>query len=193
LQDSFEGTLDTATWTMFAFNGGSDVRVEGGLLQIDVLQQTTATQDPYGGIRSGSRNVTGASFEIEVLQVPGATAPSFTGELYRFDGTSNYSLFFQKGQVVARRTLSGTTKDVSWPYDPVADRFLRMRHDASTNELVFETRGQATDWVERTRLPVELDLRAMELWLFASSYDIAPAYTTQFDNALLTGPACNAL
>lgn len=189
LQDGFDTTLDASTWIPYGPVSGA-VRVDAGVLRIDVPQQTTATQDPYGGVHTSTRNLTGAAFEVRLLAVPDVAARSLTGELFRHDGANSYSLFFQVGQVIARKTIAGMTKDSVWPYDAVSDEYLRMRHDVSANEIVFETRGKTTNWLPRLRLPMELDPSSIEVHLFAASFDVAPAYTALFDDALLTGPSC---
>jgi hypothetical protein len=61
-----------------------------------------------------------------------------------FEGTTPMLMFqfvFQ-GQVVL---------NVAIPYDPVAHRFLRFRHLADFNEMLFETSPEATVWTERAR------------------------------------------
>lgn len=57
-------------------------------------------------------------------------------EIYVAEGTLNAGSYYR----------SGSSDIISYPYDPVAQRYLRIRHTSVGNQIVFETSADDENW-----------------------------------------------
>jgi hypothetical protein len=189
LEDGFDDpVLDLARWISYGEGKNIFTSVVDGTLHIDVPAATTTDVDPYGGIRIGSRDLTGLTVEAELVQPGPPDEPSEAVLQLKMDAANHFDFFVQRKVLVVRTLLGGMQSSLDTPYDPALHRVLRIRHELETDEIVFEARGLDTDWVEITRKPRTFSLASADFLVFAGTFDIAPAFTAVFDNVRVTGP-----
>lgn len=183
LEDAFDGPeVDASIWIVLGASSGIAASIDAQALRIGVPEATASSQDPYRGVKSATMNLTGGSAEVQLQQPPPSTQPSLAGLTIGPDQRNYYNLFVQTKQLVARTLIDGTRSDVVEPYDPVRHQFLRIRHDRASDEVVFESRGDNTEWALVFREARAFSLELADVTLFASSFDIAPAFSSVFDN-----------
>jgi hypothetical protein len=186
IEDAFDGSqIDTSTWIVVGAPNGVTAKLEAKALRVDVPAQTTASQDLYGGIKSGTLNLTYGMAEVDMLQGPPAAQTSLSGLSIGPDQQNYYNMFVQTGQLVARSYVAATRDDVVKAYDPARHLHLRIRHEHASDMIVFETRGADTGWTIAHQVPRAFSLESADVTLFASSYDVAPAYSSLFDNVAI--------
>lgn len=190
VEDTFDGPeVDTTVWIITGSASGTIASIDAQALKIDVPQAMTSAQDPRGGVHSATMDLVGGSAEVQLVQPPPSAQKSLAGLTIGGDPLNYYSLFMQTNQLVARSYLDGIRTDVVDPYDPVRHQFLRIRHDRASDEILFESRGADTDWEHVLRVPRAFSLELTTVTLSAQSFDIAPAFTSVFDNVAIYG-AC---
>lgn len=187
VSDDFEAPLEPTRWLIAGIGRGVTTTATGGWLQIDVGESVSATQDPYGGIRSPAYDLTGGSLEAEIVDPAAPTTQSESFITIKLDDNNHYDLMVQHGKIFARTVDSGVLVDTGSVFDPVLHRIQRVRHDAATNEVVFEAHGDGTDWLELHRAPFQFDVTIAEADVVAGSFNVAPAYTARFDNVVVYG------
>jgi hypothetical protein len=71
------------------------------------------------------------------------------------DVSNYYRIYIEEGALICQKRIAGVKATVfSTPYDPVAHRYWRIRHDQATGRVVFETASQSSagvpgSWVIR--------------------------------------------
>jgi hypothetical protein len=146
LSDDFNNNaLDATKWSANnLFSGFTDSTVAlsetNQQFEIGPLKLNT-TGSHYNGIRSaGAFNFSGAYAYVEVVQA----ASSATGADAMFtlgkDSGAYYRIYVEAGNLICQKNIGGTKTDLfNAPYDATNHRFWRIRHDAATGNVVFET------------------------------------------------------
>ena len=143
--------------TIFATNPNVLVAETAQHLEIGPLLVDTA--DAYGGVATALQyNFPAAGFSyVELVQAPSAQTHADAGfALGNFLGY--YQIRVSHGSLIGvKNILNNETILFSIPYDPVAHRFLRIRHDSATGNVIFETApgsgGLPGIWVQRSSEP----------------------------------------
>ncbi|HJT66463.1 MAG TPA: proprotein convertase P-domain-containing protein [Pyrinomonadaceae bacterium] len=146
LADDFnDNCLNTSAWTASdLFSGFIDLGVPlsetSHELEIGPLL-LNASGSHYRGIRSvNSYDFTGASAYVELVQP--ADQAGTADAMFTVGGNVDhyYRIFVNGGSLLGHRKVAGVRTTIfQLPYDPVNHRYLRIRHDATTNSVVFET------------------------------------------------------
>jgi acid phosphatase len=160
LSDDFNNNLlDTTKWTANnLFSGFTDSTVAlsetNQRFEIGPLKLNT-TGSHYNGIKSSTGfNFSGAYVYVELVQA----AASATGADAMFtigkDSGGYYRIYVEGGNLICQKNIGGTKTDLfTAPYDAVNHRFWRIRHDAATGNVVFETApgagGAPGSWTQR--------------------------------------------
>jgi subtilisin-like proprotein convertase family protein len=164
LSDDFnDNNLNTENWrtdtllTIFATNPNVLVAETAQRLEFGPLLVNTA--DAYGGVASSllyTFPAGGYSF-VELIQTPSAQTNADAGfAIGNFLGY--YQMLVSHGSLMGIKNVlyNGTTL-FTIPYDPVAHRFLRIRHNSATGQVIFETApgsgGVPGTWVQRFSEP----------------------------------------
>ncbi len=165
LSDDFnDNSIDTTKWLtqdMFTMwtNLGVPITETAQQLQIGPLLQIPATAH-RGVVTASVFNFTGANSYVELVQGPSSTTDaeaSFAvgNNPNRPDLTQArfYRIYVKHGTLFGERRTSGTVKTTlfSIPYDPVAHRFWRIRHNAGsvTLDTAPGSGGVPGTWVQR--------------------------------------------
>jgi hypothetical protein len=146
LADEFNsGSLDTTKWsTNNLFSGFSDsavsVKVSNQLLQIGPLFQNTAGSH-YNGIRSISTyDFTGAYCYVELVQAASSSTMADSMLTIGTDVNNYYRIYVEAGNLIVQRKVAGTkTNMLQTNYNASSQKFLRIRHDSASGQVVFET------------------------------------------------------
>jgi len=160
LSDDFnDNSIDASKWTANdLFSGFTDTavplsetvqRVEIGAL----LLNTSGSH--YRGLRSvNAYDFTGGSASIELVQPAAANTQADAMFTIGTSVDNYYRLYVSGGNLIGQKKIGGTkTPLFTISYDSVNHRYLRIRHDASSNNMILETApssgaGPGT-WVQR--------------------------------------------
>jgi hypothetical protein len=100
-----------------------------------------ASGSHYRGIRSvNAYNFTGASCSLELVQPASVSTSAYAMFTIGPDVDNFYRLYVSGGNLVGERKVGGTkTTLFTTSYNAQNHRFLRLRHDAATNNMIMET------------------------------------------------------
>lgn len=146
LEDDFnDNALNTAKWALNdVFSGFTDssvlTRELSQQLQIGSLFAGQSGSH-YNGIRSASSfNFTGAYSYVQLVQAPGASTKADAMFTIGRDADNYYRIYVEEGVFICQTKLGGSKRIVfTSPYDAVAHRYWRIRHDQATGSVRFET------------------------------------------------------
>jgi subtilisin-like proprotein convertase family protein len=160
--DNFnDNSLDTELWRTDVFlTGYGDfmVPVEETAQRLEVGPLRVNAADSYAGVGSTLSYIfTNGYVHVELVQAPSAqtnadaifSAGNFVGY---------YQLRVSHGSLIGIKNILGNqTTLFTIPYDPVAHRFLRIRYDSATGNVVLDTApgsgGVPGTWVQRYSEP----------------------------------------
>jgi hypothetical protein len=164
LSDDFsDNSIDAAKWltqNMFTMwtNLGVPITETNQQLQISLLQIPATA---HRGLRSvNSFNFTGANSYLELVQGPSVTTDAEASFAVGNNANMNdisqarfYRIYVKHGTLFGERRTSSTVKTTlfSIPYDPIAHRFWRIRHNAGmvTLDTATGSGGVPGTWVQR--------------------------------------------
>jgi subtilisin-like proprotein convertase family protein len=146
LADDFnDNCLNTLTWTASdLFSGFIDLSVPlsetAHQLEIGPLLLNVSGSH-YRGIRSvNSYDFSGASAYVELVQPAEQAGTADAMFTVGSDVDHYYRIFVNGGSLLGHRKVDGVRTTIfQLPYDPVNHRYLRIRHDSTTNSVVIET------------------------------------------------------
>jgi phosphatidylinositol-3-phosphatase len=159
LTDNFASApLDTTKWSNTIFTGSQNTTVAvadtNGQLQIGPLP-TNASSSSYNGITSAKRyDFTGAYAYVQLVQAAASNSNAFTMFAVGNDSSNFYRFYVSGGSLVCEKKIAGTKSQIgSAVYDAVNQQFLRIRHDASSGNVVYETApnnsGSPGSWTQQ--------------------------------------------
>jgi hypothetical protein len=149
--------------------------MRNGSARVEVVKAATGGADTIFAIGSDADNF--HRFLIHTAGGPTGLAPVVHGPggfLQPLDTTVSQLIF----QVAA----GGPPVSVSIPYDPVQHRFMRFRHVAITNSIVFETSPDDIDYTVRHTVVLQRSVSAITAELSAGTSNPANPGATIFDN-----------
>lgn len=199
LTDSFDGTaINTSKWSVSVLSGTQDTSLtvaEGsGTLNIGPLFQSTSGLHYNGILANNSLNMNGAFAQVQVVNAAATNTAGTTSFTLVVDASNHYRVFAEDGSLSFEKKIAGVKTKTSIMFDPVQHAFWRIRHDASSDELVWETApnsgGVPGNWTERQRMARQLTITAIRVELKAGTFQSeanAPG-TVRFDNLLVTTP-----
>lgn len=145
LADDFSlASVDSSKWVPSdLFSGFTDSSVQiaesGGELEIGPLKQG-ASGSHYNGLRSVSAFAFSNSYAyIELISPPSASTAADAMLTVGTDSQHYYRIYYESGKLICQRNVSDKTVLASLTYDPVNHKFLRIRNDAASGDVVFET------------------------------------------------------
>ncbi|HKP11438.1 MAG TPA: hypothetical protein VJZ91_04985, partial [Blastocatellia bacterium] len=121
-----------------------------------LLRQTGSSH--YNGIVSKQHyDFTGAYAYVAVVQAPATGTTADAMFTVGADANNYYRIYEEAGVLFVQKRLGAGSKVTMWSgaYDGVQQRYWRIRHEAATGSVVFETAadnsGAPGVWVERWR------------------------------------------
>jgi hypothetical protein len=92
----------------------------------------------------------------------------------------------ERGQLYFQTKVGGVKTSTNIAYDLVQQRFWRFRHDAVTDQVLFETSADGVAWITRRAVARGIPVAALRVELSAGTFNWnnSPG-TAVFDNLLL--------
>lgn len=161
--DFNDNSLDPAKWTANdLFSGFSDLSLPltetSQRLEIGPLPQNTGASR-YRGVRTiNNFDFTGGSASVELVQAASSATAADAMFTVGYTVEAYYRIYVSAGVLRGQKKI-GATKITLFTasYDPAAHRFLRIRHDSATGNVVLETApgsaGTPGTWVQRFSEP----------------------------------------
>jgi hypothetical protein len=159
LADDFnDGALNSSKWVANnLFSGFTDTTVvvrETQQLEIGPLKQNVDGSH-YNGIKSASAfNFAGSYVQVQIVQPSSATTAADAFFTIGLDVNNCYRLYVEGGTLFLQTKFNGVKNHpFTAAFDPVNHAFWRIRHDALTGNLIFETApanaGVPGTWTQR--------------------------------------------
>ena len=198
LSDDFNDAIRDATkWTPGSLIGqylgaaGYDPTLpvaETAAGRLQITPRTGIAGDHYAGyLTAAAFNFTGLAAAVEVPQASTNSADTILAvakdsQNFAFIVVEDGVLYFDRC-TAGNRTVSGI------PYSATTHRWWRIRHDATTNRLHFETSANRTTWTSHRNDAITFPITALRIELSAGTFDtIATTVPAQFDNFTLARP-----
>lgn len=156
--------------------------------RLEVTPRANAFGQHYSGYVSAiTRNVSGGSASVEVVSADASGAETVFA--LGTDSNNFYRFLVNGSRLIFQERLGGVTTSVGIAYDRFYHRFWRIRHDAATDSIVFETSSDGSNWNDRWTLARRLPLGKMRVELGGGTARWVPAPgKIAFDNFLLVLP-----
>jgi hypothetical protein len=121
-----------------------------------------------GWITASSWDMTAAHVRVEVSQVTGGAADTIfaTG----IDSNNWYGFVFESGKLYLQVKIDGKKNSTNIPYSPRQHRFWRLRHEATEDQILWETSADGQTWVIQRQAPSQIPLNACYVYLGAGTY-----------------------
>jgi phosphatidylserine/phosphatidylglycerophosphate/cardiolipin synthase-like enzyme len=148
LADDFNSAaIDTSKWnTNNLFSGFVDTSVPisqaNQKLNIGPLPQgAAASGSHYRGVSSvNAYNFTSAYAQVEIVQPPASNSAADAMLTIGRDSNNYYRIYVEAGNLILQKRIGGTKTTLgTMPFNAVNHRFVRIRHDFSLGNVVFET------------------------------------------------------
>jgi hypothetical protein len=147
---------------VFTGGGALHLRPRGGISNLHHLGFATTREIEWtGGIAS-----------VAVLQAPNtATEASVTlAVLAQTPGWARATV--SAGNVYFQSENAGVSTSMFIPYDPIAHKYLRIRHDAVADQVVWETSPDSATWTEQRRVARPFLLAAVRAEIEGGTYRV---------------------
>ena len=146
--------------------------LRGGSVSVELVQAATGGADTIFAIGSDSDNF----YRFVVHSAGPATS------LARTDKGIEASVAAPVPELLFQVRVGGILTALSIPYDPVQHRFMRFRHEALANAILFETSPNNVDFTERHRVVLVRSVSALTAELSAGTSNPTNPGATIFDN-----------
>jgi hypothetical protein len=145
LADDFnDGSLNSSIWVannLFSgFTDPSVATVETQRLEIGPLKQNTDGSH-YNGIRSAtSYDFTGGYAYAQLIQAPGSNTAADAFYTIGLNVDNCYRMYVEAGSLILQSKIGGAKRTLlTVTFNAASHAFWRMRHDAISGQVVFET------------------------------------------------------
>lgn len=185
--DFDDGTRDATKWnvgilsrTASNFDPLMPIAEQNGRFMVS--PRASQTGSLYSGyVSAAAWDLTNSAATVELVQK--ALGNSATIFSVGTDKDNWYSLRGKANTLYLESRRLGTTTSVSISYNAATMRFWRIRHDASTDTIVFETSPDGTTWTARQTVARQIAITAIRIELIAGTGEsIATPGSALFDN-----------
>jgi RHS repeat-associated protein len=187
--DFNDNLLDSASWSVYYPGLAPNVTEQSQQLQIALTANTAA----YNGVYSNSTyNLTNKMVQVESVQAVSQAGWCENFLELELDQNNYFMIQVGAGSMLFRARVNGVNDQTSIPYDGVANRFWRVRHDQSANLINFETSADGNVWLTRKTVTPGFSLTSLKFYLMAGAYGTGNSSpgTAKYDNfKLLTSSA----
>jgi hypothetical protein len=192
-EDPSAGAVDRETWSTGVISGSSDqtIRVSqyGGQIHIGPLQAGASGSHVSGVVRRGSFDLTGATVSAKIATPPSIDGNAYAAVILAFDASNLLRVRIQAGRLLFEQTVRGvTTRLGQTQFSLIDTAYVRVRHDADTDHIVFETLTASGSATLQASVKRPMDIQTMRLGLEAgtSSVETLMPGTVVFDR--ITAP-----
>ena len=165
--DFNDNSLNANSWSIDYPGSSPTVSEQSQQLQITLSPNTAA----YNGVSSN------ATYDLtnRMVQVESAQAVSQAGWCENFlevelNANNYFMIQVGAGNMIFRSRVNGVNDQTLIPFDGVANRFWRIRHDQSANQIYFETSANDTVWLTRKVVTPGFSLTSLRFHLLAGAY-----------------------
>jgi hypothetical protein len=177
----------TEKWELGALTAGPSftdeeisVSEEGGRLQISPRAGITG-RSYYGYVSKSAWDMTACHARVEVAQVTGGSADT----IFAIGSDSNnwFGFVVEGGKLYLQNKAAGRKNSRDITFSLTRHRFLRLRHEAAENKILWEGSGDGQKWETLRSLTPQIPLASLRVYLGAGTYqnETNPG-TAAFDN-----------
>lgn len=188
--DFNDDSIDPARWTLQP-TSGITITETGGKFRF--TQAANVRSGSYAFARSvGLYDLTGSQLIVEVFST--ATGPARTELLLTTNlDADRLQILVLDDQLAVRKIVGGNEFNFPVaPYDPVAHRWWRIRHEAGSGLVFWETSPDAASWTVHRTEPPPIPITSLQVALGAGVSDwLSPSAESVFDNVNVPPSALN--
>jgi RHS repeat-associated protein len=179
--DFNDNSLNASNWTVYYPGLSPTVSEQSQQLQIALSPNTAG----YNGVYSNlTYNLTNRMVQVETAQSvshAGWCENFFEVEL---DANNYFMMQAGGGSMLFRSRVNGVNDQTIIPYDGIAHRFWRIRHDQSANLIHFETSATDSVWITRKTVTAGFSLASLRFHLLAGAWGTGNSSpgTAKYDN-----------
>jgi hypothetical protein len=164
------------------FDPTVSVTESGGRLIITPHSNVSGSR--YNGYLSVSTwDITGGRASVEVAQV--TTGSAVTVFSIGSNKDNWYSFRLKGSTLYLERRISGSTSSQKIKYNALMHRFWRIRHNAASDSIVYETSADGAGWSAAFTVARQISLAAIRMELIAgTTSSVASPGSAHFDNFL---------
>lgn len=186
--DFSDNNRNAALWNIDSVIVGTTdalVTVAETSAQVHITPRTSQSGERFNGYTTvNTYDLTGGHTSIEVVQAATHEALSLA-----INSTNWYRIVNDGGTLYFQDKIAGVSTYITVDYVNADHRWWRIRHDAATDEMVFETSTSANggaSWDEQRRIPLVLTITDMFAEFNSGTYDpIGSPGVAIFDNFTL--------
>lgn len=188
LSDSFDDSVRAETkWRLgcltapAAFNDPGVAVVEKNA-SLEITPRSGISIRSYNGYTTQKAlDFTATHARVDVFQ----TTEGAANTIFAIGTDSNnwYGFVVESGKLYLQSKINGRKNSQSIQYDATAHRSWRLRHEASLNQILWETSADGNNWEVLRRISPEISLQSLFVTLGAGTYtpEIEPGLAA-FDN-----------
>jgi hypothetical protein len=184
-RETFE-SIDEARWEYVGVEE-TTVSANGRL----VIALPAATNTNQGLVGLFAEDLTGGFVSVEIARYLTESASTQSELVVRRDPDNYFFIGAAGPQLILRLRTAGVDRDVTAPLDR-AVRFWRVRHDAGTDVIEYQTSVDGKTWATARSEPSPFALDGLDVQLEADAYNGggAAADSAEFDNLVFASPSC---
>jgi len=175
LSDYFDDRLRAVTkWRLGCLTAGSSftdsaVKVVEENARLEITPRAGIPGRSYNGyITLTSWDFTAAHARVDVFQTTNGTADTIFA--IGKDSDNWYGFIVENGKLYLQSKIKGRKNSQDVPYDAIEHTSWRLRHEASMNEILWETSADGETWTVRRRVTPQIPLEAIYVTLAAGTY-----------------------
>lgn len=112
--------------------------------------------------------MTASHARLEVSQVTNGAANTIFA--IGTDDENWYGFVFESGKLYLQAKINGKKNSLNIPYSAVRHRFWRLRHEATLDQILWETSADGQTWVIVRSAPIQIDLTTCYIYMGAGTY-----------------------
>lgn len=139
-----------------------------GNLTMELAAQSEA--DAYAGI-AARVDFTGREVSIEIVQVPASISGAEGTFLISDGGTNLHVIFYDEGKLWFRtRANNVVVNDKNIAFSASTHRYWRIRHVMGSNQVVFETSSDRSNWAPQHVANAVFDMSKAYIGVYGGTY-----------------------
>lgn len=199
LDDFNDNVRDSAKWNVgiltkyppYYQRDSTTVAEANQRLEITPRTLTDQVRAYNGYVSTASYNLTGARAVVELTQMASRSQAYFS---VGTGSDSHYRFFAETSGGNDYIDLESQQPGNEYPtlhrriYNIASHRFLSIRHDPATDQIIYETKAHAaSNWIEQLRIPRGIYVTNLKVELMAGTFDITATGIVAFDNVRIEG------
>jgi hypothetical protein len=142
--------------------------------QLEISPRINSVSNAYNGYVSASFfNFTGLQAKVKLVRAPTGTNAEAVLTV-GIDAGNRYIIGIRGGQLCSTSVVNGAWSENTQPYDPLAHKFMRIRHDKNNDTINFETSGDGLFWTSARSIQRTLAITNVKIDLVAGSNGQVP-------------------